>query len=87
VEQAPVFSAAGGAGKQSEAILERRFLSSPILSLQEKERMGKRKKRILCAGFVLTQENADAALGPVSFLCLARKILDRKNRLRSLKAR
>ena len=55
-KQAPVLSAAGGAVKQSEAILEWRFLSSPILSLQEKERMGKRKKRILCAGFVLTQE-------------------------------
>ena len=43
VKQAPVLSAAGGAVKQSEAILEWRFLSSPILSLQEKERMGKRK--------------------------------------------
>ena len=42
-KQAAVGSAAGGAGKQSEANLEWRFLSSPILSLQEKERMGKRK--------------------------------------------
>ena len=34
---------------------------------------------------ISAQEETDAALGPVSFLCLARKILERKNRLRSLK--
>ena len=39
-KQAAVGSAEGGAVKQSEAILDGVFLSSPILSFAKKERMG-----------------------------------------------
>ena len=84
-EQAAVGSAEGGAEKQSETILDSVFLSSPILSFARKRKNGKKKKRDLYVGFLSAQEDADAALGPVSFLCLARKILDRKNRFPSLK--
>ena len=84
-KQSAVGSAEGGAVKQSEAILEGVFLSSPILSFARKRKNGKKKKRVPYVGFLSSQEVADAALGPVSFLRLARKILDRKNRLRSLK--
>ena len=84
-KQAAAGSAEGGAVKQSEAILDGVFLSSPILSFARKRKNGKKNKRDLYVGFLSAQEDADAALGPVSFLCLARKILDRKNRLRSLK--
>ena len=80
-KQAAVGSAEGGAVKQSEAILDGVFLSSPILSFARKRKNGKKKNRVLYVGFLSTQEGADAALGPVSFLCLARKILERKNRL------
>ena len=85
MKQAAVGSAEGGAVKQSEAILDGVFLSSPILSFARKRKNGKKKKRVPYVGFLLSQEDADAALGPVSFLCLARKILERKNRLCSLK--
>ena len=50
------------------------FFLLPFFLLQEKERMGKRKKRVLYVGFLSAREDADAALGPVSFLCLARKM-------------
>ena len=65
---------------QSEALFGLLFLSSPILSFARKRKNGKKKKRVPYVGFLLSQEDADAALGPVSFLCLARKILERKNR-------
>ena len=84
-KQAAVGSAEGGAVKQSEAILDGVFLSSPILSFARKRKNGKKKKRFFYVGFLFAQEDADAALGPVSFLCLARKILERKNRFPSLK--
>ena len=84
-EQAAAGSAEGGAVKQSEAALDGVFLSSPILSFARKRKNGKKKKRVPCVGFLSAPEDADAALGPVSFLCLARKILERKNRLCSLK--
>ena len=80
-KQAAAGSAEGGAVKQSEAILDGVFLSSPILSFARKRKNGKKKKRDLYVGLLSSQGDADAALGPVSFLCLARKILDRKNRL------
>ena len=79
-EQAAVSSAEGGDEKQSEAFLDGVFLSSPILSFARKRKNGKKKKRVLYVGFLFAQRDADAALGPVSFLCLARKILERKNR-------
>ena len=71
--------------KQSEAILDGVFLSSPILSFARKRKNGKKKRRALHVVFLPAREDADAALGPVSFLCLARKILERKNRFPSLK--
>ena len=80
-KQAAAGSAEGGAAKQSEAILDSVFLSSPILSFARKRKNGKKKKTLTLVYFS-AQRVADAALGPVSFLCLARKILDRKNRLR-----
>ena len=66
-KQAAVGSAEGGAVKQSEAILDGVFLSSPILSFARKRKDGKKKKRILFVGFLSTQEDADAALGQCSF--------------------
>ena len=78
----PAYIPPQAAHPQSEAILEQRFLSSPILSFARKRKNGEKKKRVLSVGFLSSQEDADAALGPVSFLCLARKILDRKNRFR-----
>ena len=45
----------------------------------------KQSEAILDGVFLSSQEDADAALGPVSFLCLARKILERKNRFPCLK--
>ena len=68
---------------------------APCLSLRVRPRTGaamrffSRMTDSLCkggyhppaAGCIPAHKDADAALGPVSFLCLARKILDRKNRL------
>ncbi len=50
-KQAAAGSAEGGAVKQSEAILEGVFLSSPILSFARKRKNGKKKKRVLYVGF------------------------------------
>ena len=50
-KQAAVGSAEGGAVKQSEAILDGVFLSSPILSFARKRKNGKKKKRVLYVGF------------------------------------
>ncbi|MBQ3276053.1 MAG: hypothetical protein IJH47_03220 [Oscillospiraceae bacterium] len=71
MEQAPVLSAAGGAGKQSKAILERRFLSSPVLSLQEKGRMGKRKN--VSFPSVFYPGGRGRCAGPMLFLVLGKK--------------
>ena len=54
-KQAAAGSAEGGAVKQSEAILEGVFLSSPILSFARKRKNGKKKKRILYVGFLSSQ--------------------------------
>ena len=63
-KQAAVGSAEGGAVKQSEAILDGVFLSSPILSFARKRKNGKKKKRILYVGFPSTQRYVDAAPAP-----------------------
>ena len=51
-KQAAVSSAEGGAVKQSEAILDGVFLSSPILSFARKRKNGKKKKRVSYVGFL-----------------------------------
>jgi hypothetical protein len=66
-KQAAAGSAEGGAVKQSEAILDGVFLSSPILSFARKRKNGKKKKRVPYVGFLSSQRDADAALGQCSF--------------------
>ncbi len=51
-KQAAAGSAEGGAVKQSEAILDSVFLSSPILSFARKRKNGKKKKRVPYVGFL-----------------------------------
>ena len=72
-KQAAVGSTEGGAVKQSEAILDGVFLSSPILSFARKRKNGKKKKTCPLHWISFCPRGCVRCAGPSIFLVLGKK--------------
>ena len=72
-EQAAVGSAEGGAVKQSEAILDGVFLSSPILSFARKKKEWEKEKTCFLRWIFFCLRRCGRCAGPSIFLVLGKK--------------